>query len=82
MLRNKNKLVVKSKKKKDYKLLLLRRSISIVLFLFLIVILVFTLKETINWIDKKLFSNNPRFEIQNLIISSSGDLSEEFIRKD
>ena len=81
MLRKKNKLVVKSKKKKDYKLLLLRRSISIVLFVFLIVILIFTLKETINWIEKKLFSDNPRFEIQNLIVTSSGDLSEEFIRK-
>ena len=81
MLRKKNKLVVKSKKKKDYKLLLLRRSISIILFVFLIVILIFTLKETINWIEKKLFSDNPRFEIQNLIVTSSGDLSEEFIRQ-
>ena len=81
MLRKKNKLVVKSKKNKDYKLLLLRRSISIVLFVFLIVILIFTLKETYNWIEKKLFSDNPRFEIQNLIVSSSGDLSEGFIRK-
>ena len=79
--KNKNKLVVKSKKKKDYKLLLLRRSISIVLFVFLIVVLIFTLKEAINWTEKKLFSKNPRFEIQNLIISSSGDLSEDFIRK-
>ena len=67
--KNKNKLVVKSKKKKDYKLLLLRRSISIILFVFLIVILIFTLKETYNWIEKKLFSDNPRFEIQNLIVN-------------
>ena len=79
--KNKNKLVVKSKKKRDHNLLLLRRAISIILFIFLIVILIFTLKETINWVEEKLFSNNPRFEIQNIIFSSSGDLSEDFIRK-
>jgi cell division protein FtsQ len=39
------------------------------------------IKEGFNLINRKLFSANPRFEIQHLVISSDGKLTEDRIRE-
>ncbi len=58
-----------------------RRSVTVVLLLALLGALVFGIAKGFESIHRKLFSGNPRFEIQHLEISCDGRLSEDRIRE-
>ena len=60
---------------------LVRRSISLILLLLIIGGIIFGLKQGFDWIGRKLYSENPRFEIQHLVISCDGKLTEDSIRE-
>lgn len=58
-----------------------RRSITIILLLIIVLGILFSLVKGFSWIGRKLYSENPRFEIQHLVISCDGKLSEDYIRE-
>lgn len=58
-----------------------RRSVTVGLLLLILVGIVFGIIAGFNWIGRKLFSENPRFEIQHLVISGDGKLTEDRIRE-
>lgn len=60
---------------------MMRRSVSIALLLMILGGLLFGLWAGFNFIEDQLFSNNPRFEMQHLIISCDGKLTEDRIRE-
>ncbi|VGO23407.1 cell division protein FtsQ/DivIB [Pontiella sulfatireligans] len=60
---------------------LARRSFTVFLLILIVVGVVFGVKEGFEWINHKLFSKNPRFEIQHLEISCDGKLTEDRIRE-
>jgi cell division septal protein FtsQ len=59
----------------------MRRFFTIGLLLFILGTILFGLKEGFEWIGRKLYSQNPRFEIQHLVISCDGKLGEDYIRE-
>jgi len=71
---------VKSKHKGNSSVLT-RRSITISLLLVILTTLIFGITKGVGAIHSKLFSKNPRFEIQHLEISCDGRLTEERIRE-
>ena len=60
---------------------LVRRGMTVVLLLLLIAGILFGIKKGFDWIGAELFSRNPSFEIQHLVVSSDGRLSEDRIRE-
>jgi len=60
---------------------LTRRSISMVLLIGVLCGIIFGIWKGIEWINHKLYAGNPCFEIQHLIISSDGKLTEDRIRE-
>ncbi|MDF7807387.1 FtsQ-type POTRA domain-containing protein [Pontiellaceae bacterium B12219] len=58
-----------------------RRSISIILLLLIVGGILFGIKTGLEWIGGKLYAENPRFEIQHLVISCDGKLPEDYIRE-
>jgi cell division septal protein FtsQ len=60
---------------------LARRVFTIALLLLVFASIIFGIKEGFELIERKLFSTNPRFEIQHLVISCDGKLSEDRIRE-
>ncbi|MCF7816870.1 MAG: FtsQ-type POTRA domain-containing protein [Kiritimatiellales bacterium] len=75
-------LYVRTKKRKGAdSSALMRRAVTVILLLLVVGAIVFGLKEGFELINRKLFSNNPSFEVQHLLISCDGQLSEERIRE-
>lgn len=73
---------VKSKQRKGASSTTLARRVASVLLLLLILGgVVYGITKCFEWIEGKLFSNNPRFEIQHLEISCDGNLGEDYIRE-
>ncbi len=73
---------VRSKKRKGAESsALARRSISVALLLLVLGVLVFGVASGFRWINHKLFSKNQSFEIQHLVISCDGKLTEDRIRE-
>lgn len=60
---------------------LMRRGLTISLLIFVLAGLLFGIRAGFNWIGRMLYSENPRFEIQHLVISCDGRLSEDRIRE-
>lgn len=60
---------------------LARRAFTIGLLLLIFCAIIFGIKEGFELIGRKLFSENPRFEIQHLVISCDGRLTEDRIRE-
>lgn len=60
---------------------LTRRLISVGLFIVLLCGMIFGLWKGFEWINYKLYAGNSRFEIQHLVISSNGKLTEDRIRE-
>ena len=60
---------------------LTRRAITVVLLIVVLFGIGFGIKQGFGLINRKLFSENPTFEIQRLEISCDGKLSEEHIRE-
>ncbi len=60
---------------------LVRRGMTVALLLFLIVGILFGIKKGFDWIGAELFSRNSSFEIQHLVVSSDGRLTEDRIRE-
>lgn len=58
-----------------------RRSVTIVLLLLVLGGVCYGFKQGLDWMGRMLFSENPRFEIQHLEISSDGTLTEDLIRE-
>jgi cell division protein FtsQ len=75
-------LYVRSKKRKGAdSSALTRRSFSVVLLLVVVAAVLFGIKMGVDLIGRELFSSNPRFEIQHLVISCDGKLTEDRIRE-
>jgi cell division septal protein FtsQ len=73
---------VRSKKRKGAgSSTLARRAFTIGLLLLFFALIIFGIKEGFELIGRKLFSANPRFEIQHLVVSCDGRLSEDRIRE-
>ncbi len=72
---------VRSKKRKGDSSALTRRLLSVALLLVVLVAVIFGIKAGFGWIGRKLYSENPRFEIQHLVISCDGKLTEDRIRE-
>lgn len=60
---------------------MVRRSFSVILLLVVTGAVLFGIKEGFDLMGRKLFSTNPRFEIQHLVISCDGKLTEDRIRE-
>lgn len=60
---------------------LARRIFVVVILLLMLGAIVFGIKEGFELIGRKLFSENPQFEIQHLVVSCDGKLTEERIRE-
>jgi cell division septal protein FtsQ len=75
-------LYVRSKKRKGAdSSAMARRSFSVILLLVVVGAVLFGIKAGFDLIGRKLFSENPRFEIQHLVISCDGKLTEDRIRE-
>ncbi|RKX44619.1 MAG: hypothetical protein DRP64_06190 [Verrucomicrobia bacterium] len=73
---------VRSKKRKGGNpSALARRSLSVALLLVVAGAVLFGIKAGFELINRKLFSENTRFEIQHLVISCDGKLTEDRIRE-
>lgn len=72
---------VRAKKRKDDSSALARRSVTIVVLLLLLCAVGIGLFRGFGWIGRKLYAENPRFEIQHLVISNDGSLREDLIRE-
>ena len=84
MVRKKSqkKLVVKGKRRSAPEISIwVRRSFSIGVIILMLVLLFMGIRKGFQWAERKLLSNNPRFEIQQLIIECNGKLTEDFIRE-
>ena len=58
-----------------------RRSITIILLVLIIGLILLGIVKGFAWIGHKLYAENPRFEVQHLVISCDGTLSEDYIRE-
>lgn len=72
---------VRSKKRKGNSSALWRRAPSVLLLLLFIGLIAWGIKTGFEWIGRTLYSENPRFEIQHLVISCDGKLTEKYIRE-
>ena len=73
---------VRSKKRKGAESGVIARRVATIALLLLVVSVVFyAVYKGYEWIKGGLFSNNPRFEIQHLVISCDGNLGEDYIRE-
>ena len=73
---------VRAKKRKGAESAVIARRVATIALLLLVVVGVFyAVYRGYEWIKGELFSNNPRFEIQHLEISSDGKLGEDYIRE-
>ena len=76
------KLVVKGRRRSAPEISVwVRRSFSIVVVILMLVLLVLGISKGFQWAERKLLSENPRFEIQQLVIECNGKLTEDFIRE-
>ena len=76
------KLVVKGRRRSAPEASLwVRRSLSIVVVMLMFVLLVMGISKGFQWAERKLLSENPRFEIQQLVVECNGKLTEDFIRE-
>ena len=60
---------------------LVRRGFTLVLLLLIIGGILFGIKKGFDWIESQLFSRNKSFEIQHLVVSSDGRMTEDQIRE-
>ncbi len=58
-----------------------KRSFLIVVLLVGIGLVVFGVKSGLDWTVRQLYAENPRFEIQQLIVTCEGKLTEDYIRE-
>jgi len=73
---------VRSKKRKGAESGVIARRVATIALLLLVVGGIFyAVYKGYEWIKGELFSNNPRFEIQHLVISCDGNLGEDYIRE-
>jgi cell division septal protein FtsQ len=73
---------VRSKKRKGAEsAVTARRVVTVVLLLLVVWGISYAVYKGYEWIKSELFSNNPRFEIQHLVISCDGKLGEDYIRE-
>lgn len=72
---------VRNKKRKGAESAVVAQRTVVVTVLFLILAsIIVGVGMGFRWIDRQLFSDNPRFEIQHLDITCTGDITEENIR--
>ncbi|MBT8041604.1 MAG: FtsQ-type POTRA domain-containing protein, partial [Pontiella sp.] len=58
-----------------------RRSLTIILLLLILGGVAYGVKSGFDWMGRNLYADNPRFEIQHLVISCDGKLGEDYIRE-
>jgi len=73
--------VRKAKSKGKDSSIWMRRSFSLVAFVLLLGGIGFGIKISFDWVRAQLFTQNPHFEIQHLVIESDGNLREDQIRE-
>ncbi len=59
----------------------LRRGLSVFVLVSVLAALVWGVREGFLWAERKLYAENPRFEIQQLVVECDGKLTEDFIRE-
>ena len=74
-------LYVRNKKRKGESSARARRTFSVVVLLVFLAAVGFGIKAGFDWMGRKLYSENPRFEIQHLVVSCDGKLTEDRIRE-
>ncbi len=80
--KTRKKLVVKGKRRSAPEISIwVRRSFSIIVVMLMLVLLVMGVSKGFQWAERKLLSENPRFEIQQLVVECNGKLTEDFIRE-
>ena len=80
--RTQKKLVIKGKRRSAPEVSVwVRRSFSIVIVMLMFVMLLLGINKGFQWTERKLLSENPRFEIQQLVVECDGKLTEDFIRE-
>ncbi len=79
--RTKPQYVRNKKRKGGDSSALARRVSSVVLLLVVLLAMLWGIMAGFGWIGRKLYSENPRFEIQHLVISCDGKLTEDRIRE-
>ena len=80
--RTQKKLVIKGKRRSASEVSVwVRRSFSIVIVMLMFVMLLLGINKGFQWTERKLLSENPRFEIQQLVVECDGKLTEDFIRE-
>ena len=72
---------VRTRQRKGADSVLWRRGLTVLFLVLLIGGILFGIKAGFDWIGRKLYSENPRFEIQHLVISCDGKLTEDYIRE-
>lgn len=77
----KKRQYVRAKQRKGADVVWWRRAISIIFLLVFLGVLIFGIASGFNWMGRKLYSENRRFEIQHLIVSCDGKLTEDYIRE-
>jgi cell division septal protein FtsQ len=72
---------VRSRNRKGNSVAVARRTSSIFVLVLMLLVLLFSIITGFKWINRKFYSENPRFEMQHLVISCDGNLREELIRE-
>lgn len=72
---------VRANKRKGESVTLARRVFTLTALLMIVIAILFGIQRGFAWIGYKLMAGNPRFEIQHLVISSDGKLTEDRIRE-
>lgn len=72
---------VRNKRRSGNSSRLRRRALSVFFLLLVVVGILVGIKAGFDWVGRKLYAENPRFEIQHLVISSDGKLTEDRIRE-
>ncbi|HEY5653514.1 MAG TPA: FtsQ-type POTRA domain-containing protein [Pontiella sp.] len=77
-----NKHYVKTGRRKGANTSILARRSSTIILLFVVLLgMLFGIKRGFDWVGRKLYSENATFEIQHLIVSCDGKLTEDRIRE-
>lgn len=73
---------VRAKKRKGAdSVLVAQRSVVVLIAVCLLIGLAVAVVMGFKWVGRQLYSENPRFEIQHLVVSTDGKLGEDYIRE-
>ena len=80
-IKRKKAQYVRANKRKEESATRARRALTVFMLVLVLAGILFGIKQGFDWVGRKLYSNNPRFEMQQLVISCDGKLTEDRIRE-